>query len=163
MAFVISIPTPIAMPSFTNGQQSCQLQHSTQIVAKYNFSSFKRVIIKFWELNVFATEAVVRRCSSKWPKRPSTLLKETPTQRFSCEICKTCKKTFLTKHLWWLLLSPKQTKRNKKILIYEYFCWSIMAERNRSNCNCNIWWKCSLIMKYYNSQVTKKPSWKNLV
>ena len=26
------------------------------------------MIIKFWELIVFATETVVHRCSSKWPK-----------------------------------------------------------------------------------------------
>ena len=38
-------------------------------------------------------------------RRPATLLKkETLGQVFSCEFCEISKKSFLTDHLWWLLL-----------------------------------------------------------
>ena len=33
------------------------------------------MIIKFWELIVFATETVVHRCSSKWPKTCNSIKK----------------------------------------------------------------------------------------
>ena len=55
-----------------NKVTSCKIQH--KYLKKYNFSSFKQLIIKFWELIVFATEAVNHNCSSKWPERPATLL-----------------------------------------------------------------------------------------
>ena len=45
------------------------------MVVKQNFSSFKRIIIKFWQLTVLATEAAGHNCSSKWPEGPVTLLK----------------------------------------------------------------------------------------
>ena len=86
--------------------------------------------------------------------------KETPTQMFSCEICKMFKKTFFTKHLWWLFLSQKQIKRNKNILLYHGLTLRIFLLKHN---DCKIWQECSLIMKYYNSQVMKKPSWKNVV
>ena len=43
---------------------------------------------------MLATEAVAHRCSSKWLKRPTTLLKETPTQVFSDKICEIFKNYF---------------------------------------------------------------------
>ena len=36
--------------------------------------------------------------------RPATLLKKTPTQVFSYEICKILKNTFFTEHLWSMLM-----------------------------------------------------------
>ena len=38
-------------------------------------------------------------------KRPTTLLKKTPTQVFSREICEIFKDTFFTEHLRWLLVT----------------------------------------------------------
>ena len=50
-------------------------------------------------------------------RRPSSLQvyqRETPMQVFSCQTCEIFMNIFFSKHLWWLLLSPKQIKRNKK-------------------------------------------------
>ena len=55
--------------SFVNLQQTLRKQKAA------GFNTFKQIIIKLRELTVFATEAVVHKCSSKWPERPATLLK----------------------------------------------------------------------------------------
>ena len=70
--------------------------------------------MKFWEL-----------CSpQKWSftdllqnglKGLQLYKNENPKQMFSNEICAILKNNFFTEHLWRLLLSPKQLKRNKKI------------------------------------------------
>ena len=44
------------------------------------------------------------------------ILKKSVTQVSSCEFCKIFTNTFFTEHIWWLLPSPKQIKRNKKLL-----------------------------------------------
>ena len=92
---------------------------------------------------VFATEAVVHKCSSKWPERPPTLLKKdsnvgvflwnlrnilrTPvlqTPLVAASVAKTGHRS-------------KETRENilRKDL-YEYFCWN-------------------MVMKYYHSEVMK--------
>ena len=43
------------------------------------------------------------------------------TQMFSCKICKNFKNILFTEHLCWLLLSPKQIKKNKKIATQQIF------------------------------------------
>ena len=65
---------------------------------------------------VFVTEAVVHRCSSKWLKRPTNILKRHSNAGVSNEISKNFMNNFFTEHLWWMLLSPKQIKRNRDIL-----------------------------------------------
>ena len=80
------------------------------------------MIKKFWELTVFAAEAVVHKGSAKWPERPATLLKrDSNAQVFSCEICEFFKSN------WWLGCFCSQTdqKKRKDILrkdIYKCFC-----------------------------------------
>ena len=95
--------------SIFNKFASCKIQHK-QCTSKIKFQLFQ-----FWELIVFSTEAF-HRCSSKWPKKPVTLLKGDSNARCSAvKFAKFLKTTFFTEHLWWLLLSPKQIERNKKI------------------------------------------------
>ena len=53
---------------------------------------------------------------------PSSFIKKRLQHRCFCEICKIFKNTVFTEHLWWLLLWPKQIKRNKNMILYKYFC-----------------------------------------
>ena len=54
--------------------------------------------------------------------------KETPTQLFSCEICKIFQNTFFTEHFRWLLLTMSMKENLNKpplFLIFIYIFWSL--------------------------------------
>ena len=68
---------------------------------------------------------------------PATLLKkESLAQVFSCEFCEISKNTFLTEHLWWLLLeihfnlALMKMKNSSRVLVVVWFVGKHLLKHN---------------------------------
>ena len=87
----------------------------------------KEVHKNFYEKVVLKNFAILKHLNF----RPATLLKETPTQVFSCEYCKIFKNSFFIEHLWWLLLKRSYSASPQEFCIlrnvYQFFKFSYLA------------------------------------
>ena len=63
-------------------------------------SSHSQMFLKIGILKDTCTESLFRKVAGL----QATLLKETPTKVFPCEICKIYKNNFFTEHFHWLLI-----------------------------------------------------------
>ena len=108
----------------------------------------------------------VRPKSNRWKmffkmaQKACNFFKKRPRRRcFPVKFAKCLRRPYLQSTSGGCFCRQNRSKETKiyystMAWLYGYFCWSIMTQRNRSNCK--IWRKCSLIMKYYNSQFMKK-------
>ena len=106
----------------------CQASLNTTVLYFYNSeatyrSSRSQMFFKIGVLKYFESFTEKYMCWSLFlinlhGCRPAVLLKETPTQLFSYEICEIFKNTFSTEHLRWLLLKLLFLSYNS--FIYEF-------------------------------------------